>query len=283
MVLSLCYRAAVPLEYDEIGIWSEVKLAIIREYAAAYTRILSKKPLKTLYIDAYAGAGKHVSRATSELVDGSPLIALNTRPAFDEYHFIDADADRAAELRRIKGERDDVFVYEGDCNRILLEQILPRAKYTDFRRALCLLDPYNIDLRWEVIEAAGQMTSVELFLNFMIMDINRNALRRNPDKAIASKIEQLTKLWGDESWFEAAYDSTGNLFGDPEKGSNERFEKAWRERLKKKAGFKYVSEPMPMRTKTNAIIYYLYFASQKPVAADIVADIFKKYRKLQGL
>ena len=40
------------------------------------------------------------------------------------------------------------------------------------RRALCLLDPYNINLKWEVIETAGKMGSVEVFLNFMIMDIN---------------------------------------------------------------------------------------------------------------
>jgi hypothetical protein len=26
----------VPAEYDEIGIWSEVKLAIIKDYASAY-------------------------------------------------------------------------------------------------------------------------------------------------------------------------------------------------------------------------------------------------------
>ena len=46
---------------------------------------------------------------------------------------------------------------------------------------------------------------------------------------------------------------------------------------------KFVSEPMPMKTKTNSVIYYLYFASQKPVAASIVDDIFEKYRKRQGL
>ena len=127
------------------------------------------------------------------------------------------------------------------------------------------------------------MGSIEVFLNFMIMDINRNALRRNPDKAIQSKIDQLTRLSGDETWTDAAYDTSGNLFGDPEKVSNEQFEAAWRDRLQKKAGFKFVSKPMPMKTKTNSVIYYLYFASQKPVAAGIVDDIFNKFRKRQGL
>jgi len=32
-----------------------------------------------------------------------------------------------------------------------------------------------------------------------------------------------------------------------------------------------------MRNSNNAIVYYLYFASQKPIAAHIVKDIFKKY------
>ena len=268
-------------EYDEIGIWSEVKLAIIREYASAYAKILDAKrresihSLRWLYIDAYAGPGVHLSKTTKEVVDGSPQIALKTTPPFSEYHFIDADPKRAEQLRRIAGDRKDVHVYSADCNEILLQKVFPRAKYDDYRRALCLLDPYNINLKWEVIEAAGKMGSVEVFLNFMIMDINRNVLRKDPDKAIQSKVEQLTRLWGDETWIDAAYE--GDLFGNPEKVSNERVEAAWRERLKKKAGFKFVSKPMPMKTKTKSVIYYLYFASQKPVAAGIVDDIFKKY------
>lgn len=116
----------------------------------------------------------------------------------------------------------------------------------------------------------------------MIMDINRNAIRENRDLAIQSKVEQLTRLWGDTSWEDAAYSSEGKLFEDPEKVSNERFEETWRERLKKKAGFKFVSKPMPMKTRTNSVIYCLYFASQKPVAAGIVDDIFNKYRVRQG-
>jgi three-Cys-motif partner protein len=279
----------VAFEYDEIGIWSEVKLAIIKEYASAYATILdatrreSIHSLKWLYIDAFAGPGVHLSKQTGKIVEGSPLIALNTTPPFFEYHFIDADPARAQQLRSLSGQRSDVHLYSEDCNDVLLREVFPRAKYNDYRRALCLLDPYNINLKWEVIEAAGQMGSIEVFLNFMIMDINRNALRRNRDKRIQSKIDQLTRLWGDDTWEDAAFSSAGKLFEDPEKVSNEQFEAAWRERLQKKAGYKFVSKPMPMKTKTNSVIYYLYFAAQKPVAAGIVDDIFHKYRKRQGL
>ncbi|HEV2688870.1 MAG TPA: three-Cys-motif partner protein TcmP, partial [Bryobacteraceae bacterium] len=110
------------MEYDEIGIWSEVKLAIIREYASAYATILDAKrrekihSLKWLYIDAYAGPGYHLSKTTKTLVDGSPLIALKTKPPFFEYHFIDTEVKRAQQLRVLAGDRQDVFIYSEDCN-----------------------------------------------------------------------------------------------------------------------------------------------------------------------
>ena len=49
-------------------------------------------------------------------------------------------------------------------------------------------------------------------------------------------------------------------------------------RVKYVAGFDYVPAPMPMRNSKGAVLYYLYFASQKPVASRIVRDIFKKYQ-----
>jgi three-Cys-motif partner protein len=205
-----------------------------------------------LYIDAYAGPGFHLSRATGELVPGSPLVALQTNPPFSEYHLIDVDKRRAEQLRTIVGEKNDVFIYSKDCNDVLLQEIFPRAKYENYSRALCLLDPYNINLRWEVIETAGRTGSIEVFLNLMIMDINRNAMRRNPDKSIQSKMDQLTMLWGDETWKDAGYNRGGNLFGEPEKVSNEVFAECFRVRLQRKAGI-------------------------------IVNEIFDKYRKRQGL
>jgi three-Cys-motif partner protein len=281
----------VGVEYDKVGIWSEVKLAIIKEYASAYSTIMEAqrreriRSLRWIYIDAYAGPGYHLSKTSGELVEGSPLIALNTDPPFHEYHFVDSDSERSKLLRKHAGDRRDVFTYSEDCNQILLKDVFPRAKYENYRRALCLLDPYNIDLTWEVIEAAGKARSIEIFMNFMIMDINRNAMRKNPDKSVVTKVAQMTRLWGDETWKDAGYDQVQTLFeySVPRKVSNERFAEAFRERLVKKAGFKYVPTPMPMKTKSNSVIYYLYFASQKEAGMDIVTDIFNKYRKRQGL
>jgi three-Cys-motif partner protein len=170
-------------DYDQIGIWSEVKLDIVREYAAAYSTILSNQGFKHIYVDAFAGPGVHLSWNTGEWVMGSPLNALAVEPPFKEFHFIDADGNRAAQLKELSGNRPEVFTYEGDCNDILPSRIFPRAEYSKYGRALCLLDPYNIDLAWNVMAAAGKMKTIEIFLNFMIMDMNMNVLRQIPAKS----------------------------------------------------------------------------------------------------
>jgi three-Cys-motif partner protein len=92
------------LRFDEIGYWSEVKLDIIRSYAAEYSKILaaqSRPKLQHIYIDAFAGAGIHVSERTGEMVPGSPLNALLVEPPFHEYHLIDRDEARAEHLRKM--------------------------------------------------------------------------------------------------------------------------------------------------------------------------------------
>lgn len=264
------------LKFDEIGYWSEIKLDILKEYKQAYSQILSTKNLKHLYIDAFAGAGQHISKKTGEFIPGSPLNALNVQPPFYEYHFIDLNPHKVAALQKIKGQRNNVFVYYGDCNQILMNEVFPRVRYEDYKRGLCLLDPYGLHLNWNIIETAGKMKSIEIFLNFPVADMNRNALWRNPDGVDEDDIKRMTAYWGDESWKNIAY--TDDLFGKPQKEVNRVVADGFRERLRNKAEFKYVSEPLPMRNSNRAIIYYLFFASQQQVADKIIKSIFNKYK-----
>ena len=269
-------------KFDEISYWSEVKLDILREYASAYSAILAaqERPrLHHVYIDGFAGAGVHLSRERGDLVIGSPANALAVKPPFKEYHFVDLNGDKVESLRRIVEGRPNAHVHHGDCNQVLLEQVFPRAKWSDYRRGLCVLDPYGLNLNWAVMKTAGEMGSIDLFLNFMVMDMNRNVLWRNPEKVSPRQVARMDAFWGDQSWRDAAYKKTDTLFGfAEEKTTNADIVQAFRERLKAVAGFKNVPEPIPMKNKSGAVIYYLFFASQKPVASEIVASIFKKYR-----
>jgi three-Cys-motif partner protein len=275
------------MKYDEIGYWSEVKLDILREYASAYSRILSTRQNPSfhhIYIDAFAGPGIHVARRTKEFVRGSPLNALNVKPPFREYHFIDLDGDKVASLRDITQGISNVTIHHGDCNRILLDKVFPQVDYSGYRRALCVLDPYGLDLNWEVVHYAGRAQSIELFINFPVMDMNRNVLWRNPDPVQDSQRDRMNAYWGDSSWQEVVYDTHGNLFNLPMKvdSANDAIAAAYRARLQEVAGFQYVPDPMPMRNSSGATVYYLFFAAQQPVAKKIVADIFRKYRNYGG-
>ena len=268
---------------DEVGYWTELKLDILRDYAKAYSRVLNKQTATIkhyAYIDGFAGAGAHISKATGAEIEGSPAIALGIQPPFSHYHFIDMDGKRAELLRKLAAGRKDVSVHKGDCNDILLQQVFPTCRYDQYRRALCLLDPYGLNPNWEVVRTAGQMKSVEIFLNFMIMDANMNVFWKNPDKVQPAQIDRMNAFWGDSSWRQAAYVSEPGLFGEMEaKSSNEAVVAAYRKRLKDVAGFKFVPEPMPMRNSKGAVIYYLFFASPNPVGNKILSVIFNKYRK----
>ncbi len=269
--------------YDEIGYWSEVKLAIISKYASAYSAIMNKQHLikKHIYIDAFAGAGRHLSKQTGEFVAGSPLNALAVVPPFKEFHLIDLHGGKVGELRKLVGDREDVLVYEEDANQCLLEQVFPRCRYEDYSRALCLLDPYKLNVDWHILQTAGQMRSIEIFYNFMIMDANMNVFWRNPEQVTTSQIKRMDNVWGDRSWREAAYRMTPTLFGDiEEKADNEAIAKAFRKRLEEVAGFKYVPDPIPMRNSKGAVVYHLFFASPNKNGAKIVKEIFDKYRNM---
>jgi len=234
------------LQFDEIGYWSEVKLEIVRKYAAAYSTILASKPsIKGhIYIDGFAGAGTHVSRRTGQDVAGSPAIALQTKPPFTELHFIDLDGSRVEELERLAAGDSRVKVHRGDCNEVLLRDVFPRCEYQNYRRALCLLDPYGLNIDWKVLEAAGKMGSVEIFYNFMIMDANMNVFMRDPSKVTPDQAARMDAVWGDASWRTAAYRKTEDLFGEIEKkATNEEIAESFRQRLQKVARFTYVPSP----------------------------------------
>ena len=267
----------------DIGYWSEMKLNIVKEYAAAYSTILSKHPLKHVYIDAFAGAGVHVSRQSNELVLGSPLNALYVEPPFKELHLIDLDGKKIDLLKEITRTHPNVFVYHGDANEILLTEVFPKVRFQDFRRGLCLLDPYGLHLDWKVLQAAAETGTIEIFLNFPIMDMNRNALYKSFEIADEKERGRMTSFWGDDSWKRAAYTEPAqqNLFGDAplQKESNFVIAESFRQRLKSVAGFKFVPEAIPMRNTSGATIYYLFFASQNETGARIATSILNKYKE----
>ncbi|MBF0209204.1 MAG: three-Cys-motif partner protein TcmP [Oligoflexia bacterium] len=268
-------------DLDKIGYWTEIKLNILKEYAGAYAKILSKQSSikHYAYIDAFAGAGHHFSETTGNIVEGSPVQALGVDPPFSHYHFVEMNPNRIELLNKITMGRKDVSIYQGDSNQILVREVFPKCKYSDFRRALCLLDPYQLNPSWDVVLTAGKMKSIEIFLNFMIMDANMNVLWKDNKKVNPEQRERMTTFWGDDTWENVAYKTEAGLFENiVEKTSNKEIIKAYQDRLKAVAGFEYVPDPLPMRNSKGLVVYYLFFASHNETGARIAKSVFKKWK-----
>ena len=62
-----------------------------------------------------------------------------------------------------------------------------------------------------------------MFLNFPVMDMNRNAIWRSPEKVPEDGIERMNKFWGDGSWRNVAYveSKQQNLFSSQIKKNNQ--------------------------------------------------------------
>nr|MBN2276428.1 three-Cys-motif partner protein TcmP [candidate division Zixibacteria bacterium] len=271
------------MHLDEIGPWSEMKLKIVKDYAKVYSTILKKYPrLKYYYIDAFSGPGIHKRKKTGEFIPGSPLNVLSVRLNFHGYYFMDKDCEKIGFLKKLIGPNENIKYICGDSNVLLIKEVFPEIKYEDYKRALCFLDPYGLHLDWKVVEFAGKMKTIEVFILFPLEDMNRNILHKNPVDVKKNQKIRMNAFWGDESWFEYTYEEDlPDLFGEPTrfKDKIDILLKAYKKRLKNIANFQYVPDPIPFRNKKNAIIYYIYFATQKKTAYDVVNYILKKYSK----
>src|SRR5205814_1506237 len=163
---------------------------------------------------------------------------LNVDPPFEEFHLVDLQQERVDNLQRLTADKKNVHIYSGDSNALLVSEILPKIRYTEYKRALCVLDPYGLHLSWRVIQAAEESNTIEIFLNFPVMDMNMNVLWWHPEAASQENIARMNNFWGDDSWRQAAYRKQETLFGpEDEKQPNEVIAAAFRERLQKGAGF----------------------------------------------
>jgi three-Cys-motif partner protein len=189
-------------------------------------------------------------------------------PPFDHFYFIDMNPNKTAHLATLCRGRRDVDIVTDDATSYLTQKLLPTIQYKKFNRALCLLDPYGLHLDWDVMFQAGQSKAIDLFLNFPVMDMNRNAIWRAPENAPKDGIERMSRFWGDESWRQAAYieSDQGNLFSGRElvKQDNAAIVKAFQTRLRAIAGFEFVPEPCrcAIATRPSSIICFSHRKSR---------------------
>lgn len=284
-------------ELPEVGPWAREKLGGLRAYLSAYMTILSKhRPLRTVYVDAFAAAGRAVVRKPGrdeptiqldlgeeardedvrEVISGSPRVALEIEPPFEQYVFIEADERRLGELNALEAEyggKRKIRVHHGDCNEYITTTLL-RVLASDSRwRGVVFLDPFGMHVPWSTIKALADTKHVEVFINFPIGMAIQRLLPRS-GKFTEKQRKKLDNYFGHSGWYDQVYLSEPGLFEAELRkhaDAGDRLLAWYRARLK--GAFGHVSTARLVRNSKGGHLYYLVFAGPNAVGAKIASYV----------
>ena len=251
------------------GDWSDTKLKALANYLRSYALVLKNAPFRKTYIDAFAGAGSQLNSDDPEDEEdaqyrhGSPLIALETEPPFDDFIFIDKDGAKLEELKHqvaARGHADRNMSFQsGDANGELLK--ICRMDWR-FRRAVAFLDPFALQVRWETIQAIARTQAIDMWLLFPAMAVNRMLTRSGSiDEKWQSKLDV---TFGETSWRDEFYQTeTPDLFGHQQVSKKDEPFKILSgfvtTRLEKEFA-KANKQPLVLKNSSNTPIFLLCFA-----------------------
>lgn len=289
------------------GDWTQEKLEKVGKYLKAYSTIMNKQPFKYAYIDAFAGTGiidssrQNLSNNEDQLVlfdgqdveelksysEGSVRIALQIKPQFDKYIFIDKSVKHCQELENLKEEFPDkkqkIQIVNDDANEFIMD--LCQNKSWKARRAVMFLDPYGMQVEWETIKAIAATKAIDLWYLFPLgVGVNR-LLQEDAAKIPDSWKLKLDNVFGTNAWLNAFYKkhADNTLFGIEE-------------RVLKETDFQHISSfiieqlktifagvaenPLLLCNSRNNPLYLLCFAAGNPkgstFAKKIAQDILGK-------
>ncbi len=274
------------------GGWSDRKLSALNKYLSAYTTALNKQRFTLIYIDAFAGAGKsdiatEKDQHQSMLIEmekedvryrhGSPLIALNTNPPFNEFVFIDKNKQVLENLRnqvtKQNHEKKSIDYLVGDANEKL--RVICNQNWNS-RRAVAFIDPFATDVQWGTIEIIAKTKAIDLWLLFPAMAVNRMLARTGEIPQLWQ--EKLTACFGTDEWREAFYKTNPqpDLFNDEPSSvkvanSFAILNQFVKKRLK--TIFPGVSDNLVLKNSKNSPLFLLCFACSNPNAVALAMKI----------
>ncbi|MGQ0562559.1 MAG: three-Cys-motif partner protein TcmP [Gemmatimonadota bacterium] len=168
----------------EIARHSLEKIRRHNYYATLFAQSMANKWRHRVYIGLYSGAGRAVLRDSGEIVETSALGVIRLDPGFTRYIFVDQSRDCISALHaRIDalGLNRDVTYIREDVNRAVPQILAAIPRFTgkpgDGLLGLCFVDPFRVDLNFDVIRRLSRFR-----IDFLIMlpfgfDVRRNLQR----------------------------------------------------------------------------------------------------------
>ncbi len=206
------------------GNWSDRKLQALSRYLKFYTTALKRQKFSLIYIDAFAGTGKvHVAtgrdpknqpllagmeqeeKDEEQYRHGSPLVALTIDPPFDEFIFIDKNEQSLRNLQEQVAKQNhtekSISYLPGDANEELVK--VCRKIHWKSHRAVAFVDPFATEVKWETIEQIANTKSVDLWLLFPAMAVNR--MLPKDGKISPQWKDKLNECFGTNDWLKVFY------------------------------------------------------------------------------
>ena len=243
-----------------VGDWTRDKLKILESYLPGYLQATTRAR-ERVYIDAFAGPGKNQLKTSGEVIDGSPLIALEATAKngtrFSKLYFIDHDEASTEELSGyLRGLDLDkrASIVPGDVNEKLPEVLRGISPYTP---TFIFLDTDAIEPKWSTIEKIAPWR-VEFLINFPLgMSIKRN---QESPKTI--------EYFGTEDCLP--------LLRRRDAGRTGALLDLYKSRLATLGLVHTTDDDRLVRATGNRALYYLVFASKVQPAQTIMNWVFKQ-------
>ncbi len=245
----------------EVGPWVKRKHEIIRHYVGITSAVRRNRfNGNAAFVDLYCGPGRARIKDTSDIVDGSAVVAWKaakeSNSPFNKILVSDVVAEFVDACRaRLPDPALQAFAGDAAVSaRKMLDCLDPHA-FT-----IVLIDPFDLKgLRFEIIEAFSRLKHVDFIVHFSTMEIQRNI-----DRYFAAGNSSLDAI--DPDW----RDEIKGLMTNEEK--LRVVFNSWKRKIGT-LGFEVGADPEAIINSKNRWLYWLALASRHPLAADFWGKI----------
>jgi three-Cys-motif partner protein len=250
----------------EVGPWAKEKHERLRRYiiAARGARAKFLPPVGTggaSYIELYSGAGRSLIKDTSQIIDGSPVVAFKAAresgAPFSQMHLSDLDAQNSAALaQRIKALGGSATSYVGEAS-VVVDQVMnainPRGLH------LAFLDPFNLEqLPFSIIERMLRVQRMDMIIHFSLQDLQRNLDKHS---RIGGSLDVFAPGWRDAVDVNQSTTALRAAFVD-----------YWLQSIRALGTHPATGKPLIVGEK-NQRLYWLVFLSSNPLGQKLWNDV----------
>ena len=268
---------------------TERKLRILKQYLYPWANIIFNQWKKygwddygtVYYIDCFAGRGKYHKDGRQDSVDGSPIIALKCAEYFQNKYknavklrciFVEEKKKNITDLKKFSHEfvkkGIEFRIYHNDVNKeikSILDIIKSHASF--FFIDPCRLKQLDCETVKMIVNKKGPN---DIILNYIC---GTKRVIEWIKKRIATREKKETTIKLIESI--AGFHTLDVLKESLEASDRDRL-RLWAENVFKETALKYKALYEMISSSKNEPVYYLLFASRRPIAKKIMIHIFNK-------